>query len=54
MSDTCYCRGDNPGPWSDDEGIWFEVGAQTFGPFDTEDEAETAFADALEAFEAKL
>lgn len=59
---------DNPGPWNDDEDRhWFEIDGQTYGPFDTEDEAEKAFtyrmrtddvpaistADASEAFEGR-
>lgn len=31
----------NPDVWSDPDGIWRQVGTQTYGPFATESEAET-------------
>jgi hypothetical protein len=37
----------NPGPWQDLDGIYFEVGGQTYGPYQDEDAAEWAFDYAL-------
>jgi hypothetical protein len=39
----CYPDDVNPGPWHDLDGIYFEVGGTTFGPYPDEDAAEDAF-----------